>query len=111
MKKMLIIIGIFAVLLVGCQKNDITKTYKESKDEGIIFTYYKMNDGTWKCDDKIYQYRLELAGRMPNAETDSYYVVLTDNEKLTFEDASKSLFGSSLEDSKAMEGSIIVESK
>lgn len=39
MKKMLIIIGIFAVLLVGCKKNDIIKTYKESKDEGIIFTY------------------------------------------------------------------------
>lgn len=55
--------------------------------------------------------RLELTGRMPNAESDSYYVVLTDNENLTFEDVSKSLYGSLLEDSKIMEGSIIVEMK
>ncbi len=72
-------------------------------------TYYEMNDGTWQCDDISYQFRLELDGRMPNAEADSYYVVLTDNENLTFEDVSKSLYGSLLEDSKIMEGSIIVE--
>ena len=46
---------------------------------------------------------------MPNAESDSYYVVLTDNENLTFEDVSKSLYSSLLEESKIMEGSIIVE--
>ncbi|NDO72522.1 hypothetical protein FMM80_29405 [Schaedlerella arabinosiphila] len=55
------------------------------------------------------QFRLELRGRMPNAESDSYYAVLTDNKNLTFEDVSKSLYGSLLEDSKIMEGSIIVE--
>ena len=48
---------------------------------------------------------------MPNAEADSHYVVLTDKESLTFEDVSKSLYGSLLEDSKIMEGSIIVEMK
>ena len=46
---------------------------------------------------------------MLNAESDSYYVVLTDNEDLTFEDVSKSLYSSLLEDNKIMEGSIIVE--
>lgn len=111
MKKMLIIIGILAVLLVGCEKTDIAQTYKKSENNGITFTYYKMKDGTWKCDDKIYQYRLELTGRLPNAVTDSCYVVLTDNENLAFEDVSNSLLGSLLEDSKTMEGSVIVELK
>ena len=48
---------------------------------------------------------------MPNAKSDSSYVVLTDNENLTFEDVAKSLYSSSLEDSKIMDGSIIVEMK
>ena len=109
MKKMLIITGLLTVLLIGCGKTHITKTYEKSESDGIIATYYEMNDGTWQCDDRTYQFRLELTGRMPNAESDSYYVVLTDNENLTFEDVSKSLYSSLLEESKIMEGSIIVE--
>ena len=91
MKKMLISIGLLAVLLTGCGKTNIVKTYEKSEN-GVT-----------------YQFRLELRGRMPNAESDSYYAVLTDNKNLTFEDVSKSLYGSLLEDSKIMEGSIIVE--
>lgn len=111
MKRTLIMIVLLLVLLIGCGKTDIAKIYEKSENDGIIATYYEMNNGTWKCDDRTYQFRLELTGRMPNAESDSYYVVLTDNENLTFEDVSKSLFGSLLEDSKIMEGSIIVEMK
>ena len=109
MKKLIAMIGLLTVLLAGCGKNDIAKVYEKSESDGIVATYYEMNDGTWQCDDISYQFRLELDGRMPNAEADSYYVVLTDNENLTFEDVSKSLYGSLLEDSKIMEGSIIVE--
>ena len=109
MKKMLISIGLLAVLLTGCGKTDIVKTYEKSENAGITATYYEIDNGTWKCDGVTYQFRLELSGRMPNAESDSYYAVLTDNKNLTFEDVSKSLYGSLLEDSKIMEGSIIVE--
>jgi len=70
-----------------------------------------MSDGTWKCDEITYQYRLELSGRWPNAEAETYYVVLTDNEELTFEDVSKSLYSSLLEDSEIMEDSVILEMK
>ena len=55
----------------GCGKTDITKTYKKSENDGIIATYYEMNNGTWQSDDRTYQFRLELTGRMPNAESDS----------------------------------------
>ena len=109
MKKMLISIGLLAVLLTGCGETDIVKTYEKSEDTGITATYYEIDNGTWKCDGVTYPFRLELSGGMPNAESDSYYTVLTDNKNFTFEDVSKSLYGSLLEDSKIMEGSIIVE--
>ena len=109
MRKILVALVFCVLVVTGCGKSDIAKTYNQSEKDGILMTYYEMNDGTWQCDDISYQFRLELDGRMPNAEADSYYVVLTDNENLTFEDVSKSLYGSLLEDSKIMEGSIIVE--
>lgn len=111
MRKILVALVFCAVLFTGCGKSDIAKTYNQSEKDGILITYYEMNDGTWQCEDSTYQFRLELDGRMPNAEADSCYVVLTDNEGLTFEDVSKSLYSSLLEDSKIMGGSIIVEMK
>ena len=42
-------------------------------------------------------------------DLDSCFVVLTNNENLTFEEVSKSLYSSSFEDIKVMEGSLIVE--
>lgn len=107
MKKLLIIIGVLGILLAGCGKTEITKIYTESEQDGILVTYYEMNNGTWKYNDTIYQYRLELSIN----DSDGCYVVLTDNENLTFEDVSKSLFSSLFEDSKIMEGSVIVEMK
>ena len=48
---------------------------------------------------------------MPNAASDSRYVVLTDNGNLTFEDVSKSMYSSSLADGAVMTDSIVVEMK
>lgn len=109
MKKIGIVFIFVLLICAGCGKAETVKTYRQSEKEGILTTYYEMKDGTWKCDNTIYQHRLELRGTMPNAEGESCYVILTDNEKLDFEDVSKSLYGSLLEDSKVMEGSVIVE--
>lgn len=87
----------------------VQKVYRSSEENGIMKTYYEMEDGSWNCDDTSYSFRLELNGRMPNAVKDSCYVVLTDNSELTFEDVSKSMFSSNFEDSKIMEGSVLVE--
>ena len=46
MKKTFIMIGLLTILLMGCGKTDITKTYKKSENDGIIATYYEMNNGT-----------------------------------------------------------------
>ena len=50
-------------------------------------TYYEMADGTWMCDDHMYQYRLEINGRMPNAAVDSSFVYLSNIEEITFDQA------------------------
>lgn len=111
MKRALTVFGILAVLLAGCGKADTVKTYEKSENDGILVTYCETEDGTWECNDTVYQFRLELSGRMPNAESDSYYVVLTNHEDLTFEDVSKSLYSSLLEDCEIMRDSIIAEMK
>lgn len=109
MKRVLALFGILAVLLVGCGKNNIAKTYKKSADNGILVTYSERTDGTWEYDGEVFQFRTELKGRMPNAESDSYFVVLTNDKDITFEDVSKSLYSSLLKDAYAMQDSVIVE--
>lgn len=86
----------------------VVKVRRDSED-GVMKTYYELADGLWECEDTVYPFRLELRGRMPNAVKDSAYVVLTNNAALTFEEVSKSLFSSSFEDTKIMEGSVLVE--
>lgn len=110
MKNFLILLGLCFTFLTGCpQRAEIVKAYRQSEKDGVCKTYFEMKDGTWKCGGITYPYRLELSGRWPNAEEQSYYVVLTDNEDLTFEDVSQSFYGSLLEDSKVMESSVVVE--
>ena len=87
----------------------IAKIYNASEN-GVLKTYYEMEDGTWECDGISYPFRLVLSGRTPTAVMDSCFVVLTDNEKLTFEEVSTSLYSSSMEYiNKVMKGSVIVE--
>lgn len=59
-RKILVALVFCALLFTGCGKSDIAKTYNQSEKDGILITYYEMNDGTWQCDDISYQFRLEL---------------------------------------------------
>lgn len=88
----------------------VVKTYEvtdaalmdEAQDEDeliVMVKYYEMSDGTWKTDDYAYQYRLEITGRMGNAEKDSTFVFLSNMEEITFEQAWKaSGFSSNMDD-------------
>ena len=74
----LLILSVF-----GCAKDaSVKKTV-----EGNMQTYYEMRDGTWKCGDHTYTYRLEISGRMPNAAKDSTFVYLSNIESISFERA------------------------
>lgn len=77
---------------------------------GNIKTYYEMNDGTWMCDDIVYQYRLEITGRMPNAAVDSTFVYLSNLKEISFEQAYKAAgVSSSSEDNFSPEEAVLVE--
>lgn len=73
-------------------------------------TYYKMSDGTWKCNSITYKYRLEISGRIPNAARDSTFVYLSNLEEITFDQAWKAAgLSSDLNDYFAPDDAILVE--
>ncbi|MBE6635739.1 MAG: immunogenic protein [Ruminococcaceae bacterium] len=93
-------------ILIGC--NNTPKPVKTV--EGNINTYHKMSDGTWQYDGHTYQYRLELSGRMPNADKDTVYVILSNSDDITFEEAiMASGFGSHTDSYFEVEDAVFVE--
>lgn len=105
-----IVLMLLCVLLgisfIGCAKKAAVK----STIEGNIKTYYEMTDGTWMCDDLLYEYRLTLNGRMPNAAADSSFVYLSNMEEITFDQAYKAAgISSNTEDYFSPEEAVLVE--
>ncbi|MBR5390390.1 MAG: immunogenic protein [Clostridia bacterium] len=105
-------IAIFAMVLcltmviTGCGKK---KASVEEEIDGLR-PYYKMSDGTWKCEDLYYKYRLEISGRMSNAVKDSTFVYLSNLEELSFAQAWKaSGLSSNLNDYFPIEDAVLVE--
>ena len=114
MKKVIKIalITLLLLSLIGCTEKEpsVVKTYEATDSELVTeywdnnelvtwVKYYEMSDGTWKTDDRTYQYRLEITGRMHNAAKDSTFVYLSNIEDITFEQAWKaSGFSSNMDD-------------
>lgn len=95
--------------LCGCSQKEpsVVRTYEktdskeaiENTEPVIMVKHYEMSDGTWKTDDYTYQYRLEITGRMNNAEKDSTFIFLSNIENITFDQAWKAAgFSSNMED-------------
>lgn len=68
-------------MLIGC--NNITSNSKCVDPEG-----------------KSYKYKLELSGIMPNSEKETTLIILTNDNTLTFDDVSKSLYNNNSNDSE-----------
>lgn len=69
-----------------------------------------MKDGTWSCNDRSYEYRLERRGRLPNAGCDSVFVYLSNLPDISFEQAAKaSGLSSDTADYFAAEDAVLVE--
>lgn len=83
--------------------------YLKEDSDSRLFTYYELNDGTWKCKENYYKYLCTFQGQLPNSKTDVHYVVLTNEEDLDFDIVAKSQYSSSTKDQKAMKGSLVVE--
>ena len=105
-----IILTIVASFLVfgftGCSDKEmepyVVNTYSRNLSEAdidevhIFTTFYEMSDGTWRTDEHTYQYKLEITGRLNNAVKDSTYIILSNTENITFEQAWKASGLSSL---------------
>ena len=97
---------LLAVTLSGCAgKAAVKNTIK-----GNMKTYQEMADGTWTCDDHSYKYRLEMNGRMPNANADSSFIYLSNLEEITFDQAYKAAgISSNSDDYFSPEKAVLVE--
>lgn len=69
---------------------NLSKGYLGSKFE----SYVQNNDGTWMCGGITYKYRVVLTGRDLNAKKDGRFVVLTNEEDITYDEVSKSMLSS-----------------
>ena len=72
------------------EKEKVTGEIPEDAD------YRQNEDGTWHYGGQDYKHRLMLTGTLPNAAADSFYVVLSDSEDITFKDASDYFLSSTL---------------
>ncbi len=109
MKKLLVVVLalVCVLVLIGCGRQSPERINTIESD---VKTYYEMSDGTWECEGHIYQYRLEIKGTMPNAETSSTFVFLSNIENITFDQAWKAAgLSSDLEDYFAVEDAVLVE--
>ena len=106
MKRMVLLSTLLVITLSGCAKNAAVK----NTIEGNMKTYYEMTDGTWRCDDHLYKYRLEINGRIPNAVVDSSFVYLSNIEEITFDQAYKAAgISSNSDDYFLPEEAVLVE--
>ena len=106
MKRMVLLSTLLVITLSGCAKNAAVK----NTIEGNMKTYYEMTDGTWRCDDHLYKYRLEINGRIPNAAVDSSFVYLSNIEEITFDQAYKAAgISSNSDDYFSPEEAVLVE--
>ena len=91
---------------------ELIEEYVESSKEVTSIKYYELSDGTWKTDEYDYKYKLAISGRLGSAVTDITYIILSNNEDITFEQAWKaSGLSSNLEDYFNSEDAIIVATK
>ena len=106
MKRIVLFCILLVITLSGCAKKAAVK----NTIEGNMKTYYEMTDGTWRCDDHLYKYRLEINGRIPNAAVDSSFVYLSNIEEITFDQAYKAAgISSNSDDYYSPEEAVLVE--
>ena len=128
MKKKIVpfMIVIVMFLFTGCSQNkevSVVKIYQITDSEMIqecfdnnqfvtMEEYSELSDGTWKCNDITYKYRLEISGRMGGAVKDSTFVYLSNIENISFEQAWKAAgYSSNMNDYFDIQDAKFVEMK
>ena len=87
-------------------------TFAANTQERTIITLREHSqnaDGIWECEGNTYKYKMEITGRMPNADCDSTFIYLSNSEKITLEQAWKAAgFSSNLNDYFDVEDAVLV---
>lgn len=90
----LAVLSLLLLTTMGC-------THKENKDDkleehvGYKMEYEESGD-KYLFDGNEYSYKRKVTGRSNNAAKDSYYIILTNDDELTFNDVDQRLWGSDL---------------
>lgn len=109
MKKLIAtVLAILCVLsFVGCHSQTPKRTKSIETDRKA---YYELSYGTWECDGHIYQYRLEITGRMHDAAADTTFVYLSNIDDISFEQAWKaSGLSSNSDDYFSVDDAVLVD--
>lgn len=110
MKRIIAVLLLVALLLTGCaqaKEPEVVNTITTDR-----MTYHELSDGTWQADGRIYKYRLEIPGQLPNSIEESTFVYLTNLEKITFDQAWKAAgFSSQTSDYYTEDEAVLVEWK
>lgn len=110
MKRCISVLLLGVLLLAGCSQAKEPEVVNTVNEE--LRTYYELSDGTWLYDGQVYQYRLEITGRMHNAAKDSTFVYLSNLERITFDQAWKAAgLTSNKDDYFSTEEAVLVEWK
>ena len=72
--------------------------YIEHPDGTYSMKYVEHPDGTYSTNRYTYQYKLRVSGRMPNAESDGTFEVLTNKASVTYYEVAWSLLSSQSSD-------------
>ena len=91
---------------------DEVQTKYDNGEFVIRKRHYQAIDKTWVCEGYTYKYRLEITGRMNNANKRTTFIVLSNTKDITFEQTWKASGLSSLSsDYFKLEDAVIVGSK
>ena len=86
-----VIILALAMTACGTGGTKAVNTYEAELGSNVIVEYSEMKDGTWQSGEETYAKRVELTGKNEGEDTETTYVVLTNNENITFEEVSASV--------------------
>ena len=89
--------------------SESVKLRYSKNDIGVLRDYYQSYDGKWHAENKEYNYRMVLTGKLPNAECQSKYVVLSNDRTLSFEKVAWSILSSNSSDWLDQEVALLVE--
>lgn len=90
-------LGLLSLILTGCGHSDSSENNKDLTGYKIDYVVLNEDEETiYRVNGQDYPFLMRLTGKSENAKYDSYYVVLTSNNDLSFEDVDVKFWGSYL---------------